>query len=41
MIGYVCMYSHALSKETCSFYVVLCLKLCHVKDKDVTQLSEA
>jgi len=41
MIGYVFMYSHAVSKEKCSFYLVLCLKLCHVKDKDVTHPSEA
>lgn len=41
MIGYVCMYSHAVSKEKCSFYVALCLILCHVKDKDVTHPSEA
>jgi len=41
MIGYVCMYSHTLYKEKCSFYVALCLKLCHVKDKDVTHPLEA
>ena len=39
--GYVCMYSYAISKEKCSFYIAPCMKLCHVKDKDKTHPSEA